>query len=365
MFTARDTVRAREIRYSASYYAAVTMLSVSAGCVHTAPFTDSQGHLIPGSIATMETVTIGGLPQSLWFRGLSRSNPALILLHGGPGASEAPLFRRYNSALEQHYLVTYWEQRGTGRSFSSDIPRESMTIERFVRDLDEVVELVRHRFGKEKVVLLGHSWGTVLGTLYVSRYAEKVAAYVGVAPMANIPQGRRLSYDFALSEATKRQNKHALEELGRIGPPPYASVDDLLTVGTWVERFGGMTHADLSTGKLIWAALGTDEMNLIDLVKFGQGNRFSLTELEDEISQLDLSEHHRSFAVPIVFLLGRYDQHVPSLLAERYFETIQAPCKRLVWFEQAGHNPPFEEPDKFNAVMIQEVLPLAVGGCAK
>lgn len=344
---------------------ALVVMLLSPGCVQTVPFKDAHGHIIPGSIATMEHVSIGGISQSIWFRGLSQSNPALILLHGGPGASEAALFRHYNSVLERHFLVIYWEQRGAGRSFHADIPPESMTIDRFVRDLDEVVELVKRRFGADKVILLGHSWGTVLGTVYAARHAEKVAAYVGVAQMANVPRARRLAYEFALSEARKRGNTAALSELENIGPPPYASVDHLLTVGTWVERFGGMNHAGLSTGKLIWAALGTDEANLIDLVKFGRGNRFSLEQLEDEISQLDLSAQYRSFAVPMFFLLGRHDQHVSAIVAEEYVKAIQAPCKRLVWFEQSGHNPPFEEPDTFNAVMTEEVLPVAVGGCPR
>jgi proline iminopeptidase len=128
-----------------------------------------------------------------------------------------------------------------------------------------------------------------------------------------------------------------------------------------VERFGGAFHGNLSTGKLMWAVLSTDEANLIDLVKFGQGNLFSLTQLEGETSQLNLSAHYRSFDVPIFFLLGRYDWHVPAVLAEQYFETIDAPCKRLVWFEQSAHNPLFEEPEQFNTVMIAEVLPWLAG----
>lgn len=341
---------------------ALSFLLLGVGCgIQTASFTDAEGRIIPGSIATMETLTIGGIPQNFWFRGVSRSNPVLILLHGGPGASESALFRHYNSVLEQHFLVVYWEQRGTGRSYHSDIPPESMSIDQFVRDLDEVTELVKRRFNKDKVVLLGHSWGTVLGTLYVARHPEKVAAYVGVAQIADMPRGDQLSYEFAISEARKRGNYDALSELEKIGPPPYASVDDRLTIGNWVERFGGAFHADLSTGKLIWAALSTDETSLIDLVKFGQGNRFSLELLDEEFSEFHLTERYRSFDVPIFFLLGRYDRHISSVLAERYFETIEAPCKRLVWLEQSAHNPPFEEPDRFNQVLIEQVLPLARG----
>ena len=111
--------------------------------------------------------------------------------------------------------------------------------------------------------------------------------------------------------------------------------------------------------------LTTDEANLIDLIKFGQGNRFSLTHLEPELSRLDLTERYRSFAVPIVFLLGHYDRHIPSELAEQYFNMIEAPCKRLLWFDQSGHNPPFEEPERFTAIMIKDVLPLAADGCAQ
>ena len=339
------------------------LLLLFAGCVHTVPLKDAAGHVIPGSIATMETAIIGGIPQSIWFRGVSATNPALILLHGGPGASESALFRYYNSALEQHFTVVYWEQRGAGRSFHADIPPASMTIAQLVRDLDEVVELVKQRFDKEKVVLAGHSWGTVLGTIYASRHPEKISAYVGVAQIADIPQSRRLSYEFALTEARKRENARAVSELETIGPPPYASVDESLTTARWVDRFGGMFHADMSTGKLIWAALSTDEANLIDLVKFGRGNRFSLVQLEDEISRLDLGQDYRSFKVPIFFLLGRHDRHVPAVLAAQYFEKIEAPLKRLVWFEQSAHNPPFEEPATFNRILIEQVLPLSKSTC--
>ena len=305
----------------------------------------------------MEPATIGGIPPKPLVSRRSRCDPALILLHGGPRTSESALFRHYNSALEHHFLVVYWEQRGTGCSFNPAISPQTMTIAQFVRDLDEVVKLVRRRFDKDKAVLLAHSWGTVLETIYAARCPEKVSAYVGIAQVANVPQGRKLSYDFALSEAKKRNNAKAISELMAIGPPPYDSVDEKLTTGKWTERFGGMFRSDLSTGKLIWAALGADEANLIDLVAFGRGNRFSSVYLEDEISRLKLNEDYSHFNIPVIFLLGRRDRHVPAMLAEQYFHAIQAPTKRLVWFERSGHNPPFEEPGKFNQILTEDVLP--------
>jgi proline iminopeptidase len=357
--TPRTPTAKRTLGTIAALFVGLATLSGSPGCVHTKEFRDSNGRRIPSSIATMEVLTIGGISQSIWFRGRDTSKPALILLHGGPGASESALFRHYNAALEHHFLVVYWEQRGAGRSYHNDIPPKSMTVARFVQDLDEVIDMVRSRFGNHKVVVLGHSWGTIVGALYAHQHPEKVAVYVGVAQIADMPQGDQLTYQFALSEARKRGNIDAISELERIGAPAH-SVEDRLAIGEWVERFGGVFHGRLSTGKLIWAALSTDEANLVDLVQFGRGNRFSLMHLEREYSQIRLSECCRSFDVPIFFLLGRYDHHVPAVLAAAYFELIQAPFKRLVWFEESAHNPPFEEPDTFNAVLIGHVLPLLV-----
>jgi pimeloyl-ACP methyl ester carboxylesterase len=343
----------------ATLIVALTLLFVINGCVYTRKFTDAHGHVIPGSIATMEIVTIGGIPQSIWFRGVNTTNPALIILSGGPGASEAALFRHYNSALEQHFLVVYWEQRGAGRSYHSNILTKSMNIAQFLRDLDEVVELVKRHFDKDKVVLLAHSWGTVLGTIYSYRHPEKISAYVGIAQITDKRAQDRLSCQFALSEAYQRGNEQAVHELQTICPVPH-SVDAELTLGDWVARFGGTFYGGLSKGDLIWAALSTDEANLIDLIKFGRGNRFSLETLWDEYSTVDLT-HYQRFKVPIFFLLGRHDWHVPSVLAARYFSKIKAPYKQLVWFEKAGHNPPFAQPKKFNEIMIHGVLPRVTG----
>jgi proline iminopeptidase len=335
----------------------VLALGLSA-CTRTRPFTDHAGRVVPGSVARMERIELGGVPQSVWFRGRDAAAPALILLHGGPGASESALFRRYDAALEDHFLVVYWEQRGAGRSYRSGIPRSSMTIARMVQDLDELVDTVRSRFGKQRVALLGHSWGTILGTYYAQAHPEKVSAYVGVAQVASFAEGERASLAWALRQAEARGNARAAAQLRAMSPAP-RSVAEELRLGRWVERFGGTLRGGLSTGKLIWAALRTDEAGLVDLVKFGKGNRFSLGALRPEYSRVDLRQV-RCFEVPVIFMLGRHDWHVPAVLATEYFAAINAPSKRLIWFEQSAHNPPFEEPRAFVAAMLQYVRPAAL-----
>lgn len=341
----RSRSRARTTRAVAT-----AAILVVGACTSTRPFVDAKGRVVPGSIAAMETVRLGGVDQSVWFRGRSTSAVPLVLLHGGPGASESALFRHYDAALENHFVVVYWEQRGAGRSFHANVPRSSMTIARMLDDLDELVDTVRARFGAERVVVLGHSWGTILGTMYANAHPEKVLAYVGVAQIANFPEGERRSLEWAIDQATTRGDAKALRELRAMLPTP-RTVDDELTLGRWVERFGGTLRGGLSTRSLIWAALRTDEAGVVDLVRFGRGNRFSLTALRPEYSRVDLTRF-RTFKVPIVFMLGRHDWHVPSVLAARYFEQIDAPVKHLVWFERSAHNPPFEEPAEFVRALV-------------
>jgi len=145
----------------------------------------------------------------------------LIVLHGGPGMSEMGFFRRFNAPLERYFTIVHWDQRGTGKSFDRNIPRSSMTPEQFVADLDELVEIVRRRFGKQKVAILGHSWGSTLGAIYAARFPEKVSVYVGAAQIGDWAAGESLSYAYGLAEAERQHDEQALKKLRAIGPPPY------------------------------------------------------------------------------------------------------------------------------------------------
>ncbi len=337
-------------------------LALLARCtVSTPPFTDASGRVLAGSVARMEKIELGGVVQAVWFRGRAVGAPALVLLHGGPGTSETALFRHFDAALEDRFLTVYWDQRGSGRSYHPGMPAAALTIGRMVEDLDELVDRVRRRFGKQRVVLLGHSWGTILGTLYAAAHPEKVSVYVGIGQIADFAEDERTSLRWALEQAERRGDRKALRALREMLPGP-ASVADELALGRWVERFGGSLRGGLSTGALVRAALATDEADLADLWRFGAGNRFSLEALRPQYAREDLTRFRR-FAVPVVFLLGRHDWHVPSTLAARYFRTLEAPCKRLVWFERSAHDPPFEEPRAFVRAMVDVVLPLARRGC--
>ena len=288
-------------------------------------------------------------------RGESIANPPLILLHGGPGMPESGLFRRFNAPLEKHFTLVYWDQRGAGKSFSRTIPRSSMTIEHFIADLDELVDYVRRRLGKERVVLYGHSWGSALGVLYASRFPEKVAVYVGSGQLGDSAAAESASYAFALAEAERRRDRTALRKLRAIGPPPY-SARKVLTERMQLSRLDRV-EAATSAWTLWRALLGRPEFSILDLPNILRGFWFSLQAMWPETSRLNLQKLAPALQMPVFLLLGRKDHWVPPETSVAYFDALTAPLKKLVWFERAGHEVFVDEPDAFNTAMVQLVRP--------
>ena len=325
----------------------------------TAAFRGPHGEPLAGSIAESTYLRLGGVEQWVMMRGERLTNPPLIILHGGPGLSDTPFFRRGNAALETGFTVVYWDQRGTGRSFGRRIPRSSMTVEQFIADLDELVETARHRLGQSTVALLGHSWGSVLGVLYAARFPAKVGAYVGTAQYGDWSAAEAASYAFALAEAQRLENRKALEALRAIGPPPYCAAS-LLKERTWIQRIDGLV-----TPRALWhmvrLVLGGPESSIFDLPNILRGFRFSIEAMWPEVSTLNLLERVPALTVPVFFFLGRRDHWVPPATSVAYFNALTAPAKRLVWFEASGHEPFVDEPAKFNAAMLELVRPVMVG----
>lgn len=327
---------------------------------HTPPFRSATGDVVPGSIAEMHRLKLGGIEQSVTIRGRSANAPILIWLHGGPGMDETGLWRRFNAALEDHFLVVYWTQRGTGRSFSGDIPASTMTIAQFVSDLDELVEYMQSRFGEQKVVLAGHSWGSSLGVAYAQVHPEEVAVFVGVSQVVNATEGEKRSWRFTIDEAKRRENDVAYKELLGLGEPPYPFASIIAQRG-WLEKFGGGSfHNPKSLATLMWQSFEASEVTVLDGLHFQQGVDFSLASLAVENAQVDWWDKASSFSMPVVIATGRFDRNTDADLQKEWFDRIEAPAKAHFWFEKSAHSPLFEEPEKFNRMMIETVLPLAL-----
>ena len=321
----------------------------------TAPFCGLDGEPLPGSIAEVQYLRLGGVDQWVMIRGQQLSNPALILLHGGPGFSETHFFRRCNAPLESSFTVVYWDQRGAGKSFDRHLARASMTVEQFIADLDELVDAVRTRLGQEKVAIFGHSWGSVLGALYASRFPHKVSVYVGCEQVGDWTAAESASYSLALAEARRRHNTKALTQLSAIGQPPY-SAQSVYIERTWHQRFDGQL-----TPRALWRFgrdfLASPEASIRDVPNLVRGFQFTLDAMWSDVSTLNLLTLVPALQMPVFFFVGALDRWVPAETSMDYFDALTAPSKQLVYFAKSGHEPFVDQREKFNRTMIEIVRP--------
>ena len=321
----------------------------------TPPFRGAHGEPLPGSVAEVAYMRLGGLDQWVMIRGVDVANPPLIILHGGPGLSEAPFFRHYNAPLERRFTVVHWDQRGAAKSFDPTIPRSSMTADQFVSDLDELVDAVRARLEQPRVVIFGHSWGSALGALYAGRFPAKVAAYVGCEQIGDWAESESLSYAYALSEAERRGNQRAVEELRVIGPPPHTA-KQVWTQRIWLMRLEGEL-SPRSLWKVGRALVAGRESSIFDVPRFSRGMRFSMDAMWEDVTKLNLMKLVPALRMPVFFFVGRRDHYVLPETTVSYFNALVAPSKELVWFEHSGHEPFLDEPDLFHAAMLNLVRP--------
>lgn len=329
---------------------------------HTPAFKDALGNILENSIAEMQMVPLGNTKQSVIIRGEDLSNPVLLLIHGGPGSAETALFRYYNAALEKSFVVVYWDQRACGKSYTKKDATTPLCVQMFVQDLCDLALYLKKYLGKEKIYLLAHSWGTLIGVLAAVQHPELFYAYVGTGQVSSMPESELESYRFALRTAREQKNAKAIRDLEAIGEPQngvYASgITGVRTQRKWLNYFGGAIYGSKSMRKFILRFFTSSEYSLADIVRFFKSlntparNKLS----QGEFLKTDLFDKIKRIEVPVYFFLGRHDYQVASVVAEKFFHAIKAPRKELVWFEHSAHCACFEEPEKFNRLMMDMVL---------
>ncbi len=329
----------------------LVIILAATSCAKTPAINSQNG------ISSIESVELGNVKQWLLIRGADADAPLLLFLHGGPGSPEMPIMPHYTSGLEDHFVVVHWDQRGAGKSYHVSIPEDSMNIEQFVSDAYELTQMLRLRFDKEKIYLVGHSWGSMMGVLLIKQYPELFHAYVGIGQVVDLKRNESISYLFTLDEAYKRNNKTAIRELEGIGPPPYAKHSYLVTQRKWLVKFGGALYGKKGYGEQVKVALAAPEYGPVDYLKFIHGGNSSTKLMWEEMQGCNFIEQAPRLEVPVYFFAGRHDYNTPFELVEEYYEMLDAPAgKHLVWFENSAHSPNLEEPRRFIKVMVEQVL---------
>jgi pimeloyl-ACP methyl ester carboxylesterase len=297
----------------------------------------------PDSIASLEQITLGGSPQWVLIRGEKRNNPLLLWLHGGPGMPTMYLAHDFQRELERSFVVVQWDRRGAGKSFAAGQASPEMTVSREVDDTLELIDQLRSRFHQEKVYLVGFSYGSYLGILVALRAPEVLHAYVGIGQVACSDQESRTLQDSWIREQATRASDHgALDELD--GKKP-------LDREKWLFKYGAEIHSAHNWWPLLWSGLRSPEYTFQDVLNVKRGVGFTASKLRYDVIKGSILENVSALQIPVYFFTGRFDYTDPKPCIVRLLDNLNAPAKKIIWFEDSAHFVFLDEPSRFAAEM--------------
>lgn len=323
----------------------------------TAPIVDWNGNAIPGSVAQVTTVELGGRDLSVLIRGTSTDNPVLLFLAGGPGGSEFGAMRRHLQALEQHFTVVTWDQRGAGTSYRELDPADSVTLAGYVADTIELTEHLRDRFDTDQIYLVGQSWGTTLGVLAVQQRPDLYRAYVGTGQMVSQRATDQIFYEDTLAWARRTGDDGLLARLESAGPPPYAAVFPYESALSHEQDMYPYDHNANSEGVgQMSENLLVPEYSLIDQVHVLGAFMDTFTAVYPQLQDIDFRMSATDFEVPMFFVQGAHEAPGRAEPFNDWYPMVSAPQKDLVVLDTSGHRPLWEQPDEFVDYMVDTVL---------
>ena len=296
-------------------------------------YSTHTGAATPRRVEEATYLTLGGIEQWVTIRGADARKPVLLVVHGGPGDILSP-YREEFAPYESEFVVVHWDQRGAGRTYGRNgAQTPEITLDRIVKDGLELAETLRTRFGR-KVILLGHSWGSVVGVEMVRRRPELFAAYVGTGQVAGWVAGAHAQYEFLQRSAAAPDAEGLRAALDQMGTFDAGDAGDLRILNREIRRHLGPADTAWLGGLLERARQVSTPQEFADA---DAGMTLSGRALLADMRAEDLFATAPRLAIAVTVIQGKQDLFTPTEAAEAWFTTLEAPRKQLVLLEDAGH----------------------------
>ena len=295
------------------------------------------------AVDTSFLLPINGINQYLEIKGVSKQKPVLLFIHGGPSWPATPMNRKYNKDLTKDFVFVSWDQRNCGKSQSDTTV--ALAPELYVEDAHLVTQFLKKTFLQEKIFVIGHSWGSLIGASLVQQHPNDYAAYIGVGQLVHPGKSDKFAITYVLKQATLQKDTATLNALAAI---PFSEeegfkngLDDMfkfmMLSGKYLYSYGGATLPNPME-------LYDDYKTLDWMTPNRRANELLFSYMNGEKTNL---LKKKQFSIPVYFFVGKYDHITSAELARQYFETIKAPKKKLFLFKYSGHAPNWEEPNLF------------------
>ncbi|MDX8046670.1 alpha/beta hydrolase [Gracilibacillus sp. S3-1-1] len=305
-----------------------------------------------------EFVEVDGHRTGLFIESTDFANPVLLFLHGGPGYPEYALIKNAGLRWEEEFTVCYLEQRGTGISYNASTQGE-LTLEQMIADTISVVEYVKQKYNKEKVYLMGHSWGSLLGSIIASRYPHLFHAYIGVGQFGRFFESNRDTYQFLLETAINNGDDKAEKDIRSVTFDEgfYQNKEYRRILNRYVDKYGGgVKRAGYTQWQGMKELLSCKKYTLKERLNIVKGVFTSYQALVETMNQADATLLASEFEIPVYIMNGKHDYQTSFNEAKRFYEKLKAPLKRFYTFEKSAHSPFIDEEEKFIQIIKHDII---------
>ena len=330
----------------------------------TPPVLGGDGQPVPGGIAELSTVELNGTRQAISVRAADPDNPVLLYLSGGPGQSDIAFARALLEPLTGDFVVVVWDQRGSGKSYGALDPGSTYTLEALVSDTIALTDHLRARFDEDKIYLLGELWGSTLGVLAVEERPDLFHAYIGSGQMVSQRVTDQIIWRDLLAYAQEAGDWELYDEILSLGEPPYRDSPwaNSVVMGHYglIETPYQPSAAYIARGEASGIGqfgLFGSEYSFIENANLIRGlvDMFSL--IYPQLQHIDFRSDVPSLDVPVYLLDGVNELRGRRELADEWFLLLDAPLKRQITFENAGHAVAFEQVDALRLLLAEEIVP--------
>ena len=297
------------------------------------------------SISTLGLVPINGTMHGIMIRGNDKNNPVIIFVHGGPGTTEIPYVRKYQDLLEQNFTIVHYDERATGKSFHFLEDYSNLSINLLTEDLIALTDYISKKLDTNKIILAGHSFGTVVGIKAANLAPEKYLAYIGIGQIGDFWSRELESLEYCLEKAIEKNNLVDIREIESYREN--VANHKITFPRKYARKYGGVSRLINDASDIVSGLLLSPEYSFLDTIRFGKGRSISSKILWTELMQSNLPNEVSELKIPCYFVMGKHDYLTPVNSAKAYFDSIIAPSKEFIIFDQSAHYPHFEEKQKF------------------
>lgn len=302
-----------------------------------------------------EYVHAAGIDHYLLHYRSRPEDPVLLFIHGGPGQTESFFAYVVEEYAARDYNIVYYDQRGAGKTWLKN-RRSRPDTETLKNDLLEIVLYLKRTYGKEKIGILGHSWGSVLGSMFAMEHPEHTLCYIGCGQVINILENERTGYAILKSVIEKGGSGKDRKKLQKIGEYPTPDFDwkayrKMGQVRSLQGKYG-LAQDFSRTVIRLWR--GSPIMGVRDLLPFVTGMSVNMR-LMKELMSFDLRERGDRYQSPVYYVLGEKDSQTPIEISMKYFEQVQAYDKKLYLIAGAGHAPMIDNVDDYRRALREIV----------